>query len=140
METVPDVIEATGISKEYAKAFGPLNLFLRARFEGASPIIREFSRKNLVAYRFRAYREWFRPETFGTVVNDRNRGAVERLDAIVGELNRLAKVGEIAAEPPAESLSPAERLFDQAMEIVLDAPDFSVREICRRGELLRYFA
>lgn len=142
LKEVEEVLPTTGLSRDYIKVFGPLNLHLRSIYGTSNPRIQGFARSNLVergGYRFYKYTEWFDPKKYKNVVTEKNRGAVERLDAIVGELNEL--VGNIGIIVSAQDDNPASlRLFDEAMRLVLGPfYDKSMKEIAQNPALFNHY-
>ncbi len=139
-EEVPDVL-STGLSKEYVKAFGRLNLWLRSLYEGRTTArIKEFAKKNLLTYNFKAYQQWFREDRFSNVINDGNREAVTKLSGIVNELNGLVKSGEIVSQPQEGTPHKPTELFNQAMSLIFGDKTFNFKKICESGKVSAYFS
>ena len=139
-EEVPDVL-STGLSKEYVKAYGRLNLWLRSIYEGRTTVrIKEFAKKNLLNYTFKTYQQWFREDRFVNVVNDVNRDAIRRLDEIVNELNSLVKSGDIISLPKDDAPHKPTELFNEAMSLIMGNKNFNFKKICEMGEVTGYFS
>ncbi len=139
-EEVPNVL-VTGLSKEYVKAFGRLNLWLRSLYEGRTTVrIKEFAKKNLLNYTFKTYRQWFREDRFVNVVNDVNRNAIKKLDEIVNELNGMVKSGEVISLPNNTALHKPTELFNEAMSLIMGNKNFDFKKICEEGRVTSHFS
>ncbi len=144
MEELPNFNSKTGISKEYVKAFGRLNMYFRSIYgKTTTPRIKKFAYDNIIRfpYRVKIYTEWFKPEDFGNVVNEQNKEAVQKLEKIAQELNMLLEKEKILeGSEKTESYRPL-ILFNQAMETILGVSNFDFKQICELGdsEINKYF-
>lgn len=140
LEEIPNILP-TGISKEYFKAFGRLNLFLRSIYEGKTTFrIKKFAENNLSNYRFKKYDEWFKPTRFRNVITDKNKRAINDLNKIVDELNSLVTNKKIIEKPNDLVPHKPTEYFNKAMSIILGVRDFNFKKICETGEVTKYFS
>ena len=139
MKKVED-ISPTGVSKDYIKAFGPLNFYLRSIYEKhTTQKIKVFSRKNLLNFRFRRYEEWFDPEEYEDIITDKNEETIKRINEIVDELNSLVKRGDIVLKSENQEDYRALGLFNEAIMIILGKQSFNFKEICEKGNVIKFF-
>ena len=106
MKTVGNITKA-GISSDYIRAFGTVdNCVRRVENKEGHRLIKLASRAFL-GRKILKYSEYFSEDEYGSVVNDRNRDVIEKLDELVQELNHIRDVGEVDQERLAELWSEA---------------------------------
>lgn len=133
-------ISPTGVGKDYIKALGPLNFYLRSVYEKhTTEKIKVFSKKNLLNFRFRRYEEWFPPEEFENAITKKNKEIIEKLNKIIDELNLLVKERNIVLKSENQKNYQALRLFNEAMTLILGVKEFDFKTICEKGDVIRAF-
>ena len=144
MTDLKDIEEvlSTGISRDYIRSFGPLNLFFRSVYDQFTPSrIKHFARSNLQKHYFYKYTEWFDPSTYREVITEKNSLGVSQLDEIVDELNGFVKEKkiEVVSENPQDYRTL--QLFDNAMGIIFGKffYDKSMCKIAADPKLFNYY-
>ena len=139
MKQIED-ISPTGIGKDYIKALGPLNFYLRSVYEKhTTQKIKVFSKKNLLNFSFRRYEEWFPSEEFENAVTQKNKKTIEELNKIIDELNLLVKKRDIVLKSENDENYQALKLFNEAMILILGTKGFDFKSICEKGDVIKTF-
>jgi len=87
---IPDIVEETGLSREYLIAMGRVRTYVRRVVGKERPRTIHMAKRSFCQRKFPTYGEYFDPSEYEShAVTDQNRTAVERLDAIVTELNGI---------------------------------------------------
>ena len=98
MSEVPNIVKESGISRDYIIAFGSLDNYLRRIKMDEPPRLRYLAKRAFLQREFRKYKDYFNQIGESQLVNDQNKEAIERLNAIVDELNKMREEEKVDDE------------------------------------------
>ena len=111
MKQITDLRRA-GVSADYLKAFGTVDNCVRrvVNEEGSRWI--KLAHRSFLGRRILLYEEFFNPDEYDEVVNDKNRQAVNQLNQIVSKLNEMRDQGDTDHEKLSDLWAEAKRLIN----------------------------
>jgi hypothetical protein len=95
MSQVPNISTESGISKDYLLAFGSLDNFLRRIDKDEPPRLKHLSKRAFLQRRIQKYKEYFNEIESNQLIIEQNTEAIQKLDIIVDQLNKMREQGNI---------------------------------------------
>tara|TARA_Y100000310_G_C20649084_1_gene798347 strand:+ start:466 stop:801 length:336 start_codon:yes stop_codon:yes gene_type:complete len=88
METQKD-LSGSGVSKDYLIAFGSLDNYLQRVENDEPPRLQFLAKRAFIQRSIKKYDEFFNGVGKDELITDKNREAIERLNSIVDQLNKI---------------------------------------------------
>ena len=95
MSQVPNISAESSISKDYLLAFGSLDNFLRRIDKDEPPRLKHLAKRAFLQRRIQKYKEYFNGIESGQLITEQNKEAIQKLDIIVDQLNKMREEDNI---------------------------------------------
>lgn len=90
--------EAHGLKRDYLLAFGSLDNYVRRIKNDEPPRLKNLARRAFLHRAFKKYTDFFSNIPPEQLITNQNRGEIEKIDAIVDQLNMLREQGDVDYE------------------------------------------
>lgn len=94
MRQIPNILENTGISKDYVLAFGSIDNYLKRIKKGEGPRWIKLAVNVYLNRPILKYGEYFNSEEYEQVITNKNHERVKALDEIAENINKMRENGQ----------------------------------------------
>src|SRR3989344_6090754 len=121
MRQIPNILENTGISRDYILAFGSVDNYIRRIEKKEELRWRRLAENTYFNRPILKYEEYFNNSEYEQVITNKNHERIKNLDELVGEINKMRENKQKDYEKLSALWKKAKKIiFGEAQEILED--------------------